>query len=87
MSELCPQPCKEESYNPRLQTFKGKTDQPYFTLYAYYSTTKVKRTKEFFVYDAMTILSSLGGTLGLLLGYSILSMMLGLLDKLESRMS
>ena len=86
MSDFCPKPCNEESYNPRLQTF-SESPKIYVNLYPYYSTTNVKKTKEFFVYDAMTILSSLGGTLGLLLGYSILSMMLTLLDKLESQMS
>ena len=42
---------------------------------------------EIFVYDIITLLSSLGGTLGLLLGLSILSIVLGCLEYVQTHLN
>ena len=52
-------------------------------LWANYASLTVEKKEEYFLYDNMTLVSSLGGTVGLLLGYSLLSTLLFLIDSLE----
>ena len=89
----CPNLCTTTNYNPQVIHFDEsmkatQTEEEYkcqseYMLNIYYTTDPVEITKEYFVYDAMTIISAIGGTLGLLLGYSILSMCLSLISLAE----
>ena len=85
----CPRTCVSTLYSPTVNTFNQGQDQrkDVFAIHPYYVTTSVEIKKEFFVYDAITLLTSLGGTLGLLLGYSALSMILFCLDRIEKCIS
>ena len=81
----CERTCISTLYSPVINTFSqgisGTKDL--FALHAHYVTTSVVISREFYVYDSITLLTSLGGTLGLLLGYSALSMILFCIDNLE----
>ena len=74
----CERTCISTLYSPVVNTFNrglsGTKDL--FALHAYYVTTSVVISREFYIYDSITLVTSLGGTLGLLLGYSALSMIL-----------
>ena len=88
----CPIRCTSTKYSPKLvhfdesahylssNDFKCKSE---YILYIYYSIDPVEITKEYLVYDAMTIISAIGGTMGLLLGYSMLSMFLSVIKIVE----
>ena len=89
----CPILCTSTKYNPKIVyfdesahylsssiDFKCKSE---YLLYIYYSIDPVEITKEYLVYDAMTILSAIGGAMGLLLGYSMLSMFLSVIKIVE----
>jgi hypothetical protein len=54
-------------------------------LFVNYASKTVEKKEEYFIYDLMTLASSLGGTLGLLLGYcySLLSILLSIINVLE----
>ena len=84
----CPIPCTSHTFNPMLNTFHNyefENENPHhIDLYAYYSSPTVEKKEEYFLYDTMTLASSLGGTVGLLLGYSLLSILLFLINSLES---
>ena len=70
--------------SPTVNTFnQGFGSEDLFAIHPYYVTTSVEIKKEYFVYGAITLLTSLGGTLGLLLGYSVLSMTLFCLERIE----
>ena len=89
----CPNLCTTTNFNPQVIHFDEsmqatQTEYEYkcqseYMLNIYYSTDPVEITREYFVYDAMTIISAIGGTLGLLLGYSILSICLSLISFVE----
>ena len=88
----CPILCTSTKFNPKIvhfdesahylasNDFKCKSE---YLLYIYYSIDPVEITKEYLVYDAMTIISAIGGTMGLLLGYSMLSMFLSVIKFVE----
>lgn len=75
----CPIDCDETYYNPTLHyndalfADKELTD---FVLRPYYSTFYVEKKEEYFTYDIPSLISDVGGNLGLFLGYSLLSLLL-----------
>ena len=82
----CKITCISTIYSPVVNTFGNhgpSGSEDLFALHAYYVTTSVVISREFYVYDSVTLLTSVGGTLGLLLGYSALSMILFCIDNLE----
>ena len=82
----CLLPCTTHSFNPKLNTFHDKkTNDSSSMMYilVYFSSTTVERKEEYFLYDIMSLGSSLGGNMGLFLGYSLLSMVLSLINFLE----
>ena len=82
---LCPKDCHTVSYNPKVTTFhigysESHKDMKTMSFNAYFADNTVKRTEEYFVYNPMNIISAFGGNLGLILGYSLLSLSLMFLD-------
>ena len=75
--------CAKQEFLKQTIHFIGCKDKDYLNLMAYYATTIVEKKEEYFLYDLMTLLSSLGGTMGLLLGYSLLSIILSMINFLE----
>ena len=86
--QSCPPLCTKTRYNPEVLNFhrnaeKGTSCDSEYILFMYFTIDPVAITKEYLVYDTMAIISAIGGTLGLLLGYSILSILLSLIKHLE----
>ena len=82
----CPLPCTIRTFSPMLNTFHNNfnNESPrHLYLWANYASQTVEKKEEYFLYDNITLISSLGGTVGLLLGYSLLSISLFLIDSLE----
>ena len=84
----CPLPCTVRTFNPLLNTFHDVYEFPdedteHLRLFVNYASKTVEKKEEYFIYDLMTLASSLGGTLGLLLGYSLLSILLSMINFLE----
>ena len=84
----CPLPCTVRTFNPLLNTFHdvyefSDEDTEHLRLFVNYASKTVEKKEEYFIYDLMTLASSLGGTLGLLLGYSLLSILLSIINFLE----
>jgi hypothetical protein len=73
----CPLDCKGSSFNPRILYFDNDNNvNGEFMLFPYYETATVEKKVEHLVYDFITLSSTIGGTLGLLLGSSLLSIIL-----------
>ena len=84
----CPLPCTVRTFNPLLNTFHNvyefsDKNTEHLRLFVNYASKTVEKKEEYFIYDLMTLASSLGGTLGLLLGYSLLSISLSIINFLE----
>ena len=87
----CPEPCTVTKYNPTVMCFDSKAqlllkesvDKDLFPLIIYYISTESEIKKQYFVYDFLTIISAIGGALGLLLGYSFLSIILNVISSFE----
>ena len=62
-----------------LNTFKAKE---LYTISVFYIMTDVEERRTVLLFDVWTMISSAGGNLGLALGYSALSILLGLVDPL-----
>ena len=80
----CLKPCTLIKYNPTLMSFDkkahtllfGSQNAEKFPLIIYYISTGNEIKEQYFVYDFLTIISAVGGALGLLLGFSLLSITL-----------
>ena len=80
----CPLPCTRNSFNSKLNTFYGSNEtNKFMNLSVYFTTTTVEKKEEYYLYDFMNLASSLGGTMGLWLGQSLLSILLSLINSLE----
>ena len=91
----CLEPCTLTKYNPTLMSFDKKAQiilrgnknfvgkDDLFPLIIYYISTESEIKKQYFVYDFLTIISAIGGALGLLLGYSFLSIILNVISSFE----
>ena len=86
----CTMPCKAMDFKV-LGNFYSRNafdnfpqyNPKYYYLYLVYSTLTVKVLKEEHVYDFATALVAIGGSMGLLLGYSCNSLFSSLLDLIE----
>ena len=84
----CPVPCSQESYKISMDFYhKNKwfygdlipenVGKDYFALYVYFSTLAVEQRIENLDFDFESFLAAIGGNLGLFLGFSCLSVLLG----------
>jgi hypothetical protein len=68
-NKYCPKSCTEKSLKTELQMMPIK-DKNSFKLYMYYQTDDIDLYEEYLIYDFPGIVSSVGGSLGLFLGFS-----------------
>lgn len=80
----CIDSCNRVTYKPSISSNKifGQNHTSIYMLYSYINT--VVET-EVLVYDKITIISAIGGSLGLFLGFSVLSVGLSLLRKIQDK--
>ena len=71
-----------QSFNEIRQFYRNETDRK-FHIELYFMTWDVTKISEYLLYGFTNFLSDFGGYLGLLLGYSLLSVMASLLQKLQ----
>ena len=72
----CPLSCLSASYDIRVNFFQEQSDgldMGHLRIYPYYDTSAVEKKTEILIYDVPKFLSAIGGTLGLYLGLSVLS--------------
>ena len=87
----CPRPCTTISYHHEMEYFSRrrittrKTESSYFELSVYYDTLEVEERTETLLYDLSSFLSASGGNLGLLMGFSCLSALLGVIKCLTDK--
>ena len=89
----CPTPCKTVSYNLNsiyyhknslLKEYYDHEDGEHFLLAIYYNTLVVEERTETLIYDATGMLASAGGNLGLMLGFSCLSIIFLAVDCIKT---
>ena len=72
----CRLPCTQVRYEARPSYVHGHFPQAQFNhtpVFFYYDTMVVRTTEEVPVYDVARLVSAVGGSLGLLLGFSVLT--------------
>ena len=76
-NSVCVMPCKAKKFKVSSNYYSRNAfdtwqnyDPEYYYLYVVYSTLTVRVFKEEYVYDFATALVAIGGSMGLLLGYS-----------------
>ncbi len=89
-TSACPPPCKQKSYSVDVKKFHTNSwiehdyqsfkdvSQSAVVFSLAYETFVVEEQVETLVYDAGNFLAAVGGNLGLFLGFSCLTMMLGI---------
>ena len=85
--EICQKPCVETKYKTYITSVPKNTgllnDTHLAQVLIYYDSLLVQENMEYFVYGGDRLVSAIGGVMGLCLGYSLLSIMLCLLDSLK----
>ena len=72
----CPLSCLSISFDMRVNYFSEALDfEDGLKMYPYYDSSAVEKQSEVLVYDIPKFLSAIGGTLGLYLGFSCLSIL------------
>ena len=71
----CPKPCTKYQYSGKLSTWIGYVPTPNIAILQYYfSTDELIKHEEYLLFDTMTIIGYVGGTLGLFIGFSFLDL-------------
>jgi hypothetical protein len=73
------------SINSIQQSAENAKFNKSFFMYFQYKTMQTTEEIEAYVYDTVSFLAATGGNLGLLLGFSCLSILLTLFEKLSTR--
>ena len=86
----CTVPCTTTSYHHDIQydsrmRVRNENKKGYFELSIYYYNLDVEERTETLIYDLSSFLSSAGGNLGLLMGFSCLSVLLSLIKLIASK--
>jgi hypothetical protein len=89
----CPPPCQIVSYhlnsisyhkNSLLKNYYSQNNEDYFLMTIYYNTLVIEERTETLLYDATGMLASAGGNLGLMLGFSCLSLLFLAVDCIKN---
>ena len=86
----CPVPCTTISYHSNIQYY-GRPNEIYanklghFNLSVFYDNLAVEERTETLIYDLSNFLSAAGGNLGLLMGFSCLSVLLAIIKLLTDK--
>ena len=71
----CAKPCRNYQYSGKLSTWIGYVPTPKIAILQYYfSTDELIKHEEYLLFDTMTIIGYVGGTLGLFIGFSFLDL-------------
>ena len=91
MDGHCENPCEDPTFHTyatyvpkRTGIYHNENEQ--FKITAYYDNLNVVEQVEFYVYSGERLLSAIGGVMGICLGYSILSIFLGIIDLIELKL-
>ncbi len=77
----CPYPCKATEYRVVSRRDASVLRKSHIScIFMFYKTTTYKIFEEYLLYDTNTIISAIGGSLGLFLGFSCLHLVKGGLD-------
>jgi hypothetical protein len=81
----CPEPCTIDhiSVTERQSPILGSNDENFTEIYFYWENFDVLVEEEILLLDFNAIVSAIGGSLGLFLGFSCLGFLLKLLSKIE----
>lgn len=80
----CPEPCRTIVYSANVMSRTSQTNRvPRSQLYVYYSTKMVTVYQEKPGYDLNQFVADIGGSLGFLLGLSVLGLIL-MLEKVDN---
>ena len=91
----CPIPCKQTFFQTKLDYFHknnaflpenfANPGEGHFTFYPYLSAYPIEEKIEKLEYDLTSFLVSAGGSLGLFLGFSCLSILFGMIEFIQAR--
>ena len=86
----CPVPCTTTSYRHDIQYYSRMREMNTyksgkFELSVYYNNLEIEERTETLIYDLSNFLSAAGGNLGLLMGFSCLSVLLALIKCLTDK--
>ena len=84
--EVCKKPCRSEEYSfiHRVTPLDVDADYERTAIFAaYWDTTDVETRHEHVLYDLNSIIASIGGSMGLFLGFSCYQFIVWLVDKVE----
>ena len=71
----CSKPCTKYQYSGKLSTWIGYVSTPKIAMLQYYfSTDELIKHEEYLLFDTMTIIGYVGGTMGLFIGFSFLDL-------------
>jgi hypothetical protein len=83
----CHLPCEDPRFSIYSTSYPNNHGQfvndSYFKVKIYYDMLEVEEQVEYFVYDLNTMIGAIGGVLGLWLGFSCLSILLGIIETLQ----
>ena len=79
----CPKKCSVMQYNGKLGTRFGYLNEPTVSVSFRFKTDDIEIHQEFLVYDENELIGSIGGTLGLFIGFSFLDTLKNWFDKLK----
>lgn len=83
----CKTPCLWTDFTPRIVNYDDTHYVDSTLLYIAYLTTMNVEKTEVLMYDIPNMLSNLGGTLGMYLGFSLWASLLDILDYLKAKLS
>ena len=69
-TKICLDPCNVEIYTTNTYLFERQKDKQNITLYLKYQSMTMDVSEEYLVYDFPNFIGTLGGSLGLFIGFS-----------------
>ena len=78
----CPTPCTKKAYSILQRKLFWNTTEKYTSIWYMHADTKVDLYTEIRLYDYNAIISAVGGSLGLFLGFSVLDSILLMIRQL-----
>ena len=88
--DLCLLPCTQVTYDTAVKKYHINTLDPrkskHFRIWPSYTTMRVENRSEDYIYSPGTVVSAVGGSMGLFLGFSILSTLIHLLNFFQTKL-
>ena len=87
LSKTCKRGCHMVQYKGRIQSYERIWNNTNAEIYFSFNTPTTMIIEEYLLYDFVGILGSVGGSLGLFLGFSFLGLFSDLIDFLQSKLN